>query len=50
MAVGRIVRTTYRYKRPPRRKKPVALEVPAVVHRKKQQPPESVGTPCISHR
>jgi hypothetical protein len=27
----RIVRTTYRYKRPPRRKKPVALEVPAVV-------------------
>jgi hypothetical protein len=26
-----IVRTAYRYKRPPRRKKPVALEVPAVV-------------------
>jgi hypothetical protein len=29
--MARIVRTTYRYKRPPRRKKPVALEVPAVV-------------------
>jgi hypothetical protein len=27
----RIVTTHYRYKRPPRRKKPVALEVPAVV-------------------
>jgi hypothetical protein len=27
----RIVRTAYRYKRPPRRKQPVALEVPAVV-------------------
>ena len=27
----RIVRTAYRYKRPPKRKKPVALEVPAVV-------------------
>jgi hypothetical protein len=26
-----IVRTAYRYKRPPRRKQPVALEVPAVV-------------------
>jgi hypothetical protein len=27
----RIVRTAYRYKRPPRRKQPVALEVPGVV-------------------
>jgi hypothetical protein len=27
----RIVRTAYRYKRPPKRKKPVTLEVPAVV-------------------
>jgi hypothetical protein len=27
----RIVRTAYRYKRPPKRKKPVALEVPAVI-------------------
>ena len=25
------VRTTYRYKRPPGKRKPVALEVPAVV-------------------
>jgi hypothetical protein len=31
MAVGRIVRTTYRYKRPPGKRKPVALEVPTVV-------------------
>ena len=27
-----IVRAAYRYKRPPRRKKPVALEVPAVIN------------------
>ena len=26
-----IVRASYRYKRPPKRKKPVTLEVPAVV-------------------
>jgi hypothetical protein len=39
----RIVRTSYRYKRPPKRKKPVTLEVPAVVtggHREKQPPPD----------
>jgi hypothetical protein len=29
--MARIVRTAYRYKRPARRKKPVALEVPVVV-------------------
>jgi hypothetical protein len=29
--VTRIVRTAYRYKRPPRKRKPVALEVPAIV-------------------
>jgi hypothetical protein len=27
----RIVRTAYRYKRPPRKRKPVGLAVPAVV-------------------
>jgi hypothetical protein len=34
----RIVTTTYRYKRPPRKRKAVALEVPAVVTRKKEPP------------
>jgi len=29
--MARIVRSTYRYKRPPRRKKPVALEVSDIV-------------------
>jgi hypothetical protein len=29
--VTRIVRTAYRYKRPPRKRQAVALEVPAVV-------------------
>jgi hypothetical protein len=35
----RIVRTAHRYKRPPRKRKPVALEVPAIVTMKKQPPP-----------
>ena len=47
----RIVTSTYRYKRPPRRKKPVALEVPAVVRavdpavrrRPMPTPPESTA-------
>jgi hypothetical protein len=33
-----IVHYEYRYKRPPRKKKPVALEVPAVVTRRKPAP------------
>jgi hypothetical protein len=35
----RIVRTAYRYKRPPRRKKPVVLEVPAVITTKSSRRP-----------
>jgi hypothetical protein len=35
----RIVTTHYRYKRPPRRKKPVALEVPAVIKGKSSRRP-----------
>jgi hypothetical protein len=31
MAVGRIVTSTYRYKRPPRKRKAVALEVSVIV-------------------
>ena len=34
----RIVTSTYRYKRPPRKRKAVALEVPAIV-RVKRSPP-----------
>ncbi len=30
-SMTRIVTTTYRYKRPPRKRKPVALEVPTIV-------------------
>jgi hypothetical protein len=33
-----IVTTTYRHKRPPRNRKAVALEVPAIVARKKEPP------------
>jgi hypothetical protein len=35
----RIVTTTYRYKRPPRKRKAVALEVPAVVTTKRSRRP-----------
>ena len=38
----RIVRTAYRYKRPPRKRKPVALEVPAVVAAKRSRRPIGV--------
>jgi hypothetical protein len=34
----RIVTTTYRYKRPTRKRKPVAREVPTVVHRPRRAP------------
>ena len=53
----RIVRTAYRYKRPPRKRKAAALEVPAVVKaadpakagkRAKPAPPES--TPAADTR
>jgi hypothetical protein len=33
-----IVTTHYRYKRPPRKRKPVALEVPAIVRAKRSPP------------
>ena len=35
----RIVTTTYRYKRPPRKRKAVALDVPAVVTTKRSRRP-----------
>jgi hypothetical protein len=39
----RIVTTHYRYKRPPRTRKAVALEAPGGRHREKQPPPELGG-------
>jgi hypothetical protein len=44
-----IVHYEYRYKRPPRKKKPVALEVPAVVRaaapkKAEAQPTSAIGT------
>jgi hypothetical protein len=38
MAVGRIVTTTYRYKRPAKKRKAVALEAPAIVAAKSRRP------------
>ncbi len=37
----RIVTSTYRYKRPPRKKKPVLLEVPAIVTKRAASPQAS---------
>ena len=37
--VPAIVTTSYRYKRPPRKRKAVALEAPAIRHSEKQPPP-----------
>ena len=38
--MARIVTTTYRYKRPPKKKRPVTLEVPVIVApRKRARPP-----------
>ena len=37
-AMSAIVTSTYRYKRPPRRRKPVALEVLAIVRATKPKP------------
>ena len=37
----RIVTTTYRYKRPPRKRKAVALEAPAIVTAKSSRRPPS---------
>ena len=39
----RIVTTTYRYERPPRKRKPVAIEAPAVVTAKSSRRPAPVG-------
>ena len=45
----RIVTTAYRYKRPPKKRKAVALEVPAVVRKRGRadavEPPDRVGDP-----
>jgi hypothetical protein len=40
----RIVRTTYRYKRPPRKRKAVALEAPAIVTAKSSRRTPVEGT------
>ena len=41
---SRIVTSTYRYKRPPRKRKAVALEVPAIVPAKKLKPRKAPAT------
>jgi hypothetical protein len=46
---NRIVTSTYRYKRPPRKKKPVLIEVPAIV-RKGAAKPETPPAPSNDDR
>ena len=43
---ARIVTSTYRYKRPPRKKKPVLLEVPAIVTKRAASPQASAPKPA----
>jgi hypothetical protein len=49
MTDTRIVTSTYRYKRPPRKKKPVLIEVPAIV-RKGAAKPETTPAPANDDR
>ena len=42
---ARIVTSTYRYKRPPRKRKPVLLEVPAIVTKRAPRPQASAPKP-----
>jgi hypothetical protein len=42
----RIVTTTYRYKRPLRKKKPVLLEVPAIVNKRAASPQAGAPKPA----
>ena len=46
---SRIVTSTYRYKRPPRKRKPVPLEVPAIV-RKGAAKPKTTPAPANNDR
>jgi hypothetical protein len=47
--MARIVTTHYRYKRPPRKKKAVALEVPAVLLTgRKREEVSKPATPCCA--
>jgi hypothetical protein len=45
-----IVRSTYRYKRPPRKRKAVALEAPAVVTAKSSRRPSLGGKAAAEDR
>jgi len=42
----RIVTSTYRYKRPPKKRKPVLLEVPAIVTKRAASPQASAPKPA----
>jgi hypothetical protein len=42
---ARIVTTHYRYKRPPKKRKPVLLEVPAIVTKRAASPQASAPKP-----
>ena len=51
--MARIVTTAYRYKRPPKKRKAVALEVPAVVRKRGRADaavlPDRVEDPALAH-
>ncbi len=47
---ARIVTTAYRYKRPPRKKKPVLLEVPVIVTKRTATPAKVAPPPANDDR
>ena len=47
---SRIVTSTYRYKRPPRKKKPVLLEVPAIVRESARRSQRRTPAPANDDR
>jgi hypothetical protein len=47
---SRIVTTAYRYKRPPRKKKPVLLEVPVIVTKRTATPAKVAPPPANDDR
>jgi hypothetical protein len=47
---SRIVTTAYRYKRPPRKKKPVLLEVPVIVTKRTATPSKVAPPPANDDR
>jgi hypothetical protein len=47
-SMARIVTTTYRYKPPPKKKRPIALQAPVIVTKKNRRPAERAAAEVVS--